>query len=97
MKSRGMNCRLYVTSVPANDRTLADIAQKQDDANRQRCSGMYSRKSWGGSVDPFILTKFLKDTEEEEGDPLVSIVIFEWQDEPLIGGYKEGSDPVRWR
>ena len=83
---------MYDTSVL--DSMLADHAQKQDDANRQRCSGMYSRKSWGGSVDPFILTKFMKDVKEEEGDPLVSMVIFEWQDEPLIGRYMDGADPV---
>lgn len=34
------------------------------------------------------------DNEEEAGDPLVSIVIFEWQDEHLIGRYKDGADPV---
>jgi len=76
---------------------LLTINQKQDDANRQRCSGMYSRKSWGGSVDPFILTRFMKDESKDDGDPLVSIVIFEWQDEPLIGRYKNSSDSVGWQ
>jgi hypothetical protein len=46
---------------------------------------MYSRKAWGGSVEPFILTKFIKSDTEEEGDPLVGLVIFEWNDEELIG------------
>ncbi|KAK5122055.1 hypothetical protein LTR85_004301 [Meristemomyces frigidus] len=56
----------------------------QKESNRQVCSGMYSRKSWGGNVDPFILTKFIK-TGDVEGDPLVSLVVFEWRDKPLIG------------
>lgn len=46
---------------------------------------MYSRKSWGGSVDPFILTRFSHDSETGDTDPLVSLVIFEWTDEELIG------------
>jgi hypothetical protein len=55
---------------------------------------MYSRKSWGGSVDPFILTKFMKDDLVGDSDPLVSIVIFEWQDEHLIGRYQNPNDTV---
>ncbi|EED22106.1 integral membrane protein (Ptm1), putative [Talaromyces stipitatus ATCC 10500] len=59
---------------------------KQDDAHRQRCSGMYSRKAWGGDIDPFILTKFLKvEDDTTDQDILVSLVIFEWGDEELIG------------
>jgi hypothetical protein len=46
---------------------------------------MYSRKTWGGSVDPFILTKFEKTTEGSDPDPIVSFVIFEWHDEKFIG------------
>jgi hypothetical protein len=46
---------------------------------------MYSRKSWGGDVDPYILVKFRKGPVEIEGDPLVSLVMFEWKDEDLIG------------
>ena len=54
---------------------------------------MYSKKSWGGNADPFILVKFLglEQKDEIEGDPLTSLVIFEWQDESLIGRYKDGS------
>lgn len=50
---------------------------------------MYSRKSWGGPVDPFILTKFVKNTNTADGDsdPIVSLIIFEWNDEELIGRY----------
>ncbi|OJJ81407.1 putative integral membrane protein (Ptm1) [Aspergillus glaucus CBS 516.65] len=71
---------LFAGSVLANE-----VELKQDDAHRQRCSGMYSRKSWGGSVDPFILTRFSHDSETGDTDPLVSLVIFEWTDEELIG------------
>lgn len=47
---------------------------------------MYSRKAWGGSVDPFILVKFSK-ANAQSSDPLASLVIFEWNDEELIGQY----------
>lgn len=58
---------------------------------------MYSKKSWGGSVDPFILVKYLPDQTNDESDPLVSMVIFEWQDEELIGRYPDTAEeyPVK--
>ncbi|OCT45012.1 Membrane protein PTM1 [Cladophialophora carrionii] len=68
---------------------------KQDDEHRQRCAGMYSRKSWGGSIEPFILVKFLPDHTEDDSDPLASLVIFEWQDEPLIGRMPPGAESYR--
>jgi hypothetical protein len=46
---------------------------------------MYSRTSWGGPVDPYILIKFTDVGKEEEGDPAVSLVVFEWKDEDFIG------------
>ncbi|KAB8270298.1 lung seven transmembrane receptor-domain-containing protein [Aspergillus minisclerotigenes] len=67
-------------------RALAnEVELTQDEAHRQRCSGMYSRKAWGGDVEPFILTKFVRDGDAGDSDPLVSLVIFEWSDEALIG------------
>lgn len=54
---------------------------------------MYSRKAWGGNVDPFILVKFSKS--ETESDPLASLVIFEWSDEELIGKYAGDDAEVR--
>ncbi len=45
---------------------------------------MYSKKAWGGAVDPFILTTFVK-SQDVKDDPLVSVVVFEWKDEDLIG------------
>jgi hypothetical protein len=59
--------------------------QTQDISHRLQCSGMYSRKAWGGNVDSFILTKFAKVTPPDDANPLVSLVIFEWTDENLIG------------
>ena len=47
---------------------------------------MYSRSSWGGPVDPFILIKFIPPPDgPQEGDPTVSLVVFEWKDRDLIG------------
>ena len=46
---------------------------------------MYSRKAWGGDTDPFILTKFITNKPEDGTDPVVSVVIFEWKDEELVG------------
>jgi len=46
---------------------------------------MYSKTAWGGDVDPFILTMFTESKPEGDEDPIVSIVIFEWRDEDLVG------------
>jgi hypothetical protein len=54
---------------------------------------MYSRKAWGGSVDPFILVKFMKVGDDVGGDPLASLVIFEWRDERLVGITPPNGDP----
>jgi hypothetical protein len=51
---------------------------------------MYSKKSWGGAVDPFILVTFVK--EENAGDSTVSLVIFEYEDKKLLGR-PIGDDP----
>jgi hypothetical protein len=56
---------------------------------------MYSRKSWGGSVDPYILVKFVDHNGDDNNDPLASLVIFEWNDEELIGVMPPGSDFYR--
>lgn len=64
---------------------IIDKLQTQKSQDRQQCNGMYSRKAWGGDVDPFIETKFIKTTVEGDEDPLVSFVIFEWKDEELVG------------
>lgn len=46
---------------------------------------MYSRQDWGGPVDPFILTAFPNKTVEGDADHVVSLVIFEWKDQDLVG------------
>ena len=53
----------------------------------QKCSGMYSRKAWGGQVEPFILVKFVNNGERNKGieDPAVGLVIWEWKDTLLLG------------
>lgn len=56
----------------------------KDNKDTQVCSGMYSRKSWGGALPSFILTKFIGQ-KDLEGDPIVSLVVFEWNDRHLIG------------
>jgi hypothetical protein len=56
---------------------------------------MYSRNSWGGDVEPFILTKFLNpDVDVASPDPIVSVVIFEWEDKDLIGVLPAPDSPV---
>lgn len=55
---------------------------------------MYSLKSWGGSTPPFILFTAIKDTLEDDSDPIVSLVIFEWRDEHLFGAYPTDSTEV---
>ena len=54
---------------------------------------MYSKSAWGGSVDPFILTKFIQATPEGDEDPIVSLVIFEWKDEDLVGVWPSEDAP----
>jgi hypothetical protein len=43
---------------------------------------MYNKASWGGAVDPYIDVKF---TKEEGSDDVVSLIIYEFKDFPLIG------------
>jgi hypothetical protein len=50
---------------------------------------MYSKRSWGGAVDPFIDVLFVK---EEGNDATVSLVIFEYNDKALLGR-QVGDDP----
>jgi hypothetical protein len=53
---------------------------------------MYSKKSWGGSVDPFIQVMFKQNTEAK--DEPVSLVIFEYHDKNLLGKAIPDSDEV---
>lgn len=65
-----------------------DLQYLQDntkDRNRQQCSGMYSKKSWGGDIDPYILASLTKASPEPDQDVFVSLVVFEYRDEDMIG------------
>jgi len=87
---------LLVSSHYEAEYWMTDVInlQNQNDDNRQRCAGMYGRKSWGGNVDPFILVKLMKPVDPKEAT--VSLLIFEWNDEELIGRYPEpGAAMVR--
>lgn len=44
-------------------------------------------------MDPFILTKFIQATPEGGDDPVVSLVIFEWKDEDLVGVWPSEDAP----
>lgn len=60
---------------------------------------MYSRRSWGGEIDPFILTTFRgyqpSGTDDPNTDPVLATVIFEWDDYHLLGvPVSEGSSEV---
>lgn len=54
---------------------------------------MYSQKSWGGDVPPFILITFLKDeSEEPSGNDMVGFIVYEWRDQHLLGKPAPNSD-----
>ncbi|KAL5427452.1 hypothetical protein PMIN07_007804 [Paraphaeosphaeria minitans] len=68
-----------------------DVVLTQDDP--QKCSGMYSKKSWGGPIDPFIEVKFVDtDKNKELKDPTVSVIVWEWKDSTLLG--KQAGDEL---
>lgn len=73
-----------VNSFQGGERKLS-VMQTQKEQQRQQCNGMYSKTAWGGDTDPFIEAVFVKTTPEGDEDPLVSIVVFEWKDEDLVG------------
>ncbi|KAM0818960.1 putative Membrane protein PTM1 [Seiridium cardinale] len=62
-----------------------EVQLDQTPEGRQKCAGMYSKQAWGGPVDPFISIVFPKADVPDDQDPIVSIVIFEWKDESLVG------------
>ena len=57
--------------------------------------GMYSRNSWGGPVDPFILTMFPNTSIEGIDDPVISLIIFEWKDYDFIGAYSDSESMMK--
>ena len=71
LRSIGLLLLSTITAVAAIDVTLT-----RDEP--QKCSGMYSKKSWGGRVDPFILVKFVNKKYHNKYiyDPTVCVVIW---------------------
>ncbi|MCJ1308994.1 hypothetical protein MMC25_002649 [Agyrium rufum] len=59
------------------------ISQKNDE--QDQCNGMYGKNAWGGNVDPYILVRFDNVTAQDATNNTVSLVIFEWADERLLG------------
>ncbi|KAF2486290.1 lung seven transmembrane receptor-domain-containing protein [Neohortaea acidophila] len=76
---------VLLLQLPSNAVQAVEMQIDQKEATRQVCSGMYSRKSWGGNNDPFILIKFLNPDSFNAVDPIVSLVVFEWHDMTLLG------------
>ncbi|KAK2744383.1 hypothetical protein FQN57_004278 [Myotisia sp. PD_48] len=85
---RWLSTPLWLSAFLAVTVLANEVELKQDDAHRQQCAGMYGKKAWGGDVDPFILLRIEKG--EEKG--IMSLVIFEWRDEHLIGRYASGDE-----
>lgn len=74
--------------MPFHLSELCRIANRivQTHLEQQKCSGMYSKKSWGGPVEPFIEVKFVDtDKNKELNDPTVSVIVWEWKDSSLFG------------
>jgi hypothetical protein len=46
---------------------------------------MYSKASWGGSVEPYISIVFDNSSLKAGQDATVGFVIFEWRDQDLLG------------
>jgi hypothetical protein len=46
---------------------------------------MFERAAWGGDVPPFILTRFDNSSVKGGQDQIVSLIIYEWKDERLVG------------
>ncbi|KAL8940502.1 MAG: hypothetical protein Q9216_002789 [Gyalolechia sp. 2 TL-2023] len=63
------------------------------DPNRQQCSGMYSKKGWGGDTDPFVQTTIEKAPPPDHQDAFVSLAIFEFRDEDLLGVWSSPDAP----
>ncbi|KAL8829524.1 MAG: hypothetical protein Q9170_006126 [Blastenia crenularia] len=56
---------------------------------------MYSKKGWGGDMDPFILTTINKDPPPDDQDAFISFVVFEFRDEDLIGVWPSPDAPEK--
>lgn len=60
---------------------------------------MYSKKAWGGAVEPYILVKFLEykpKGDDDSADPVVATIIFDWKEQRKIGAYLPDDPEVRF-
>lgn len=57
----------------------------------EHCTGMYSKRDWGGPGDSFIKVdlKSFTDSDPSTGDAFISLLIFEYQDIEGLGVYDE--------
>ncbi|KAF2225888.1 lung seven transmembrane receptor-domain-containing protein [Elsinoe ampelina] len=75
---------LLLQSLLVNVASAAEVSFDQSMSKKQVCQGAFSKKGWNGDTDPHILVNFIKP-ENVEGDPIASIVIFEWNDKQYLG------------
>ncbi|KAL2134274.1 hypothetical protein VTI74DRAFT_641 [Chaetomium olivicolor] len=78
-------CSLLLLALSIWTAAALEVRLDETPDNRQRCAGMYSKKAWGGPVDPFILVKFTGVGKDQGDDPVVSLLIFDWMDWDYIG------------
>ncbi|KAH7182872.1 lung seven transmembrane receptor-domain-containing protein [Fusarium flagelliforme] len=76
---------LFVLGMSLWTAQAYEIGLSNKEGYQEYCTGMYSKSSWGGPVDPFILVKFLNSSDSGVKDPTASLVIFEWKDRNLVG------------
>ncbi|KAA8914869.1 lung seven transmembrane receptor-domain-containing protein [Sphaerosporella brunnea] len=74
---------LFSSIAGANEFALSNGEEQQ------QCAGMYSKSSWGGTVDPGITVRL---TPTESHNDIVSLVIFEFEDEPFLGRFTSPDD-----
>jgi hypothetical protein len=76
--------------------SLALAAANKDTINQdvsQVCAGMYGKSTWGGARSPVVVTQLKsfhaegnhKDTDHNDDDINVSLVVFEYKDVELLG------------
>ncbi|KAK4165441.1 lung seven transmembrane receptor-domain-containing protein [Cladorrhinum sp. PSN259] len=82
---RGWAYTLFLLLASVWTATALEELLDDSEDNSQRCTGMYDKNAWGGPVDPFILVKFTDVGKDQGEDPTVSLLIFEWKDQELIG------------
>ncbi|KAL8285299.1 hypothetical protein RB597_002408 [Gaeumannomyces tritici] len=75
-------CTLLLILATSLTTRALEAKLDQTPENRERCMGMYSRSTWGGPSDPYILVRF--DKVEADNDPVTSLLLFEWKDQDYV-------------